>query len=243
VNRRVQGVVLLVVGGAVLRASLTGLYLRYVRAGLRPLLIMAGVVLIVAAIATLWYELRPSRATQENQPEYEHDNRRGHAHREPRIAWLLLLPVFALIVVAPPALGSYAADQTGTALQRPPGFAPLPAGDPLQITIPDYATRAVYDDGRSLGGRRIEITGFVSLGRGGPYLIRMVLSCCAADALPIKVGLSGQVPAALRSNAWLQVTGTYTNKQIKDFVNGGTIPFIDVSQAKPVPTPQNQYET
>jgi putative membrane protein len=53
VNRQAQGVVLFVVGGAVLWASLTDLYLRYVKAGLRPLLVVAGVVLIAAAIATV----------------------------------------------------------------------------------------------------------------------------------------------------------------------------------------------
>jgi putative membrane protein len=232
---------MLIVGGAVLRASLTDLYLRYVRAGLRPFLLVAGVVLIVAGLATLWYEWRAARAAKGKQPGQD-GHGHGRAHREPRIAWLLVLPVLALIVVAPPALGSYAADQTGTALQRPPGFAPLPAGDPLPLSVVDYAGRAVYDSGHSLDGRRVEIAGFISLGRGGPYLVRMVLSCCAADALPIKVGLTGQLPAALRSDAWFQVTGTYTHKQIKDFVNGGAIPYIEVSQAKPIQAPRDQYE-
>ena len=40
---------LLLVGGAILRASLTDLYLRYVKAGLRPFLIAAGVLLVLAA--------------------------------------------------------------------------------------------------------------------------------------------------------------------------------------------------
>jgi putative membrane protein len=241
VNRETQGAVLFVVGGAVLRASLTDLYLRYVRAGLRPFLIVTGVVLIIAGIATLWYELRPGRATQENQPEHgQHD---GHAHREPRIAWLLVLPVFALILVAPPALGSYAADRAGTVLQRPPGFPALPAGDPLRIHVLDYATRAVYDDGRSLGARRITITGFITVGgRGAPYLTRMVLNCCAADAQPVKVGLSGTLPPDLRPDVWLEVVGTYTKKQVKDEVNGAPIPFIDVSQARQIPAPHDQYE-
>jgi uncharacterized repeat protein (TIGR03943 family) len=244
VNREAQGVVLFVVGGAVLRASLTDQFLRYVRAGLRPFLLVAGVILIVAAIATLWYELRPARATQEDQSETDHHDGHGHGHREPRIAWLLVLPVFALVVVVPPALGSYTANHTGTALQRPPGFPALPAGDPLKITVLDYATRAVYDDGRSLGDRRIEITGFISVGdHGVPYLTRIVLSCCAADALPVKVGLSGQVPPGLRPDSWLQIIGTYSKKEIKDGVNGGTIPFIDVSQATPVRAPHDQYES
>jgi putative membrane protein len=243
VNREAQGVVLLVTGAAVLRASVTDLYLRYVRAGLRPFLLVAGVFLIVAAIAIFWYELRPA-ARKTRAAQRAQDDGHGHAHREPRIAWLLLLPVFALILVAPPALGSYAANRTGTALQRPPGFPTLPGGDPLQLSVLDYAGRAVYDHGHSLGDRRIEITGFIAYGRGSaPYLTRMVLSCCAADALPVKVGLSGQFPPALKSDTWLEVIGTYTAKEIKDDVNGGSIPFIDVSQAKPIPAPHDQYQS
>ena len=231
-NRQAQAALLLLVGVAMLRASLTDLYLRYVKAGLQPFLLVTGVLLVVTAIATLRYERRLAR----------HDQG-GHVHREPRIAWLLVLPLFALVLVTPPALGSYAADRTGTALQRPPGFPRLPTGD-LHLSVADYAARAVYDDGRSLGNRRITITGFVTVGvRGAPYLTRMVLNCCAADAQPVKVALSGELPPALEPDDWLEVTGTYTNRQVKDDVNGGPIPFLDISQANPVPAPNDPYES
>jgi uncharacterized repeat protein (TIGR03943 family) len=168
----------------------------------------------------------------------------GPAHRGPRIAWLFLLPLFALLAVTPPALDSYAADRAGTALQRPPGFAELPAGDPMPLVVVDYAARAVYDQGHSLGDRRVEIIGFVTVGsHGTPYLTRMVLNCCAADALPVKVGLSGHVPPDLRPDMWLDVVGTYTDRRVKDDVNGGPTPFIEVSQARPVPAPHDQYES
>jgi putative membrane protein len=242
VNRQAQAVVLFLVGWAVLIASFTDLYLRYVKAGLRPLLLVAGIVLIVAAIATIWYEVRQSRASRENQQEREHD-RRGHAHREPRISWLLVLPLLALTLVAPPALGSYSAMREGTALQPPWGFLTLPASDPLPLTVVDYAGRAAYDHGRSLGDRRVKITGFIALdGSGAPYLTRMVLNCCAADAVPIKVGLSGQIPPILQPDAWFEVIGTYTSKQTKDPINEGIIPFINISQARPIPAPSDPYE-
>ncbi|MFL6141177.1 MAG: chromate resistance protein ChrB domain-containing protein [Labedaea sp.] len=61
VNRQAQAIVLFLLGTAVLHASLTDLLLRYVKAGLRPLLLVAGVVLILAAIATMWYEWRGQR--------------------------------------------------------------------------------------------------------------------------------------------------------------------------------------
>jgi uncharacterized repeat protein (TIGR03943 family) len=231
---------LFVAGGAVIRASLTGDYLRYVKAGLRPYLIITGAVLMVTALTTIWYEFRRARAARKSGSGHGG----GHTHHEPWIAWLLLLPVLALVVVVPPALSSYAADRTGTVLRRPPGFPDLPAGDPVQLSVPDYATRAVYDHGHSLANRHIVITGFITVaGRGTPVLTRMVLNCCAADAQPVKVGLTGQVPSGLRPDTWFEIVGTYTGKQIKDDVNGQPIPFIDVSQARQVAAPHFPYES
>jgi hypothetical protein len=42
VNRRAQAVVLLLFGGAIVKARVTDLYLRYVKEGLRPFLIGPG---------------------------------------------------------------------------------------------------------------------------------------------------------------------------------------------------------
>jgi uncharacterized repeat protein (TIGR03943 family) len=259
VNRETQGTVLFLLGAAVLRVSLSDLYLRYVKAGLRPLLLAAGIMLIAAAAATLWYAVRAARAARRNRAARPvgagrgagvgetgeaHGGESGHSHREPRVAWLLLLPVFALMLVVPPALGSYAANRTGTSLPRPPGFPTLPAGDPLKLSVLDYATRAVYDQGRSLGDRRIKITGFVTVGRRGePYLTRIAVNCCAADGLPVKVGLAGEVPPGLRADGWIEVVGTYTDRRTRDSVNGAPIPFITVAQTQAVPTPADQYES
>ena len=228
--------VLLLVGGAILRASFTDLYLRYVKEGLRPFLIAAGVLLVAAAVATLWYELRSKHPA--------HDDDHGHSHREPMVAWLLVLPVFALLLVAPPALGSYAANRAGTALQETSDFPPLPAGDPVQVGLVDYATRAVYDDGKSLDGRRVVLTGFVLIGDDkAPYLARMTLSCCAADARPVKIGLDGSVPSGLAADTWLEVVGRYTTKSTTDEVNGGVIPYIEVEEHRRIDAPSNQYES
>ncbi|MDQ1037799.1 putative repeat protein (TIGR03943 family) [Streptomyces sp. V3I8] len=242
-NRQAQAAVLFLTGGAILHTGLTDLYLRYVKAGLRPLLLAAGVVLIATAVATVWYERRSVRAE-------------AHAHREPRVAWLLVLPLLALVMVAPPALGSYSAMRTGTALQKQPwGFADLPASDTgkgtgtgkgteiVRLSLVDYAGRAAYDHGRSLGNRRIRTAGLVALGSDGtPYLVRMALSCCAADAQPVKIGLTGRTPPVLRPDTWLEVTGTYTARQTRDPVNDGIIPFLDITEAKPVKAPRDPYD-
>ena len=170
---------------------------------------------------------------------------RGRTHREPRISWLLLLPLLALILVAPPALGSYSAMNTGTALRQPFGFpVRLPTDGPVQLSVVDYAGRAVYDHGRSLADRPITLTGFLTIDRDGqPYLTRMILNCCAADAQPVKVGLSGKLPPVLQPDTWFAVTGTYINRQGTDPINNGPIPFLDISRADPVSTPPDPYES
>ncbi|MCX4907624.1 TIGR03943 family protein [Streptomyces sp. NBC_00878] len=284
-NRQAQAAVLFLTGGAILHAALTDLYLRYVKAGLQPLLLAAGVVLIATATATVWYEHRGAGTPTESPTEAEapagaeppaeaeapagaeppagaeavaeadapapahtdthlHTGAHPHTHHEPRISWLLVLPLLALVLVAPPALGSYSAMRTGTALQKQPwGFADLPAGDTVRLNLVDYAGRAAYDHGRSLDHRRIKIAGLLALDRdGSPYLVRMALNCCAADAQPVKIGLTGRIPPVLRPDTWLEATGTYTTKQTKDPLNDGIIPFLDVTDVKPVRAPRDPYD-
>ena len=107
----------------------------------------------------------------------------------------------------------------------------------------DYAGRAIYDDGRALRDRELKITGFVTLDReGAPYLVRMGLNCCAADAQPVKIALTGNVPPVLRPDTWLEITGTYTPRRTKDPVNDGPIPYLEVTTARPVPTPHDPYD-
>ncbi|MFC5214399.1 TIGR03943 family putative permease subunit [Streptomyces coerulescens] len=249
-NRQAQAAVLFLLGASLLHAATTDLYLRYVKQGLRPLVLLSGAVLIAAAVATAWYERKRARSRKRAEAAHSHTEHpaterpdAGHSHPEPRISWLLVLPLLALILVAPPALGSYSATRTGTALQEPLAYPDLPAADPLPLNVVDYAGRAVYDHGRTLHDRRIQLTGFLALDRDGtPYLVRMALNCCAADAQPVKIALTGQVPPVLQPDTWLRVTGTYTPRRAKDPVNGGPIPFIEVTEAKPVAEPTDPYD-
>ncbi|MFJ1731070.1 TIGR03943 family putative permease subunit [Streptomyces sp. NPDC088254] len=232
-NRLAQSAVLFLLGATLLHAGATDLYLRYVKAGLQPLLLASGAVLVATALATAWYERGRQRGAEHS----------GAAHREPRIAWLLLLPLLALILVAPPALGSYSATRTGTALQEPPAYAALPPTGPLRLSVVDYATRAAYDHGRTLTGRRIEITGFLALDADGtPYLVRMALNCCAADAQPVKIGLTGRIPPVLQPDTWLRVTGVYTPRLSRDPVNDGPIPWFEATTVTPTTQPRDPYD-
>ena len=147
--------------------------------------------------------------------------------------------------MAPPALGSYSATAHG---YGPPGAVrpTRPAcprrGHAVRLGLGDYAARAAYDHGSlAWATGPIAITGFVALdGKGTPYLVRMALNCCA-DAQPVKVGLTGRIPV-LQPDTWLELTGTYTDRRTKDPVNKGVIPYFDITEAKPVPTPRDPYD-
>ncbi|MEU9731193.1 TIGR03943 family protein [Streptomyces sp. NPDC048002] len=251
-RRQAQAAVLFLLGASLLHAGTTDLYLRYVKPGLRPLLLLSAVVLIATALATAWYERRPPASGSAPAPGSASAPAPASSpapvtasdhHREPRVSWLLALPLLALILVAPPALGSYSAVRAGTALQEPYGYAELPRADPVPLALSDYAARAVYGHGRSLDGRRVRITGFVAPGPSGtPYLVRMTLNCCAADAQPVKIALTGEVPPVLRPDTWLRVTGTYTPRTVKDPVNGAPVPYLQVTEAVPVQAPRDPYD-
>ncbi|GID80804.1 membrane protein [Paractinoplanes deccanensis] len=227
---------MLLFGGAILRASFTDLYLRYVKEGLRPFLIAAGLLLVAAAVMTLWYSFR--------SPE-GHDDGHGHEHHEPKVGWLLLLPVLGLLLVAPPALGSYAAEQAGSVVAQPDGnsdYPPLPAGDPADLSLVDYASRALFDAGESMRDRDVRLTGFITTAPDGkPMLARIVLTCCAADGRPIKIGLAGRAPIDVPADTWVEVIGRYTAQTGKDPVNNVDVAYLEVKTWQEITEPKQPY--
>jgi uncharacterized repeat protein (TIGR03943 family) len=247
VRRELHALVLALLGGTLLKLAITGDFARYVRVGVRPYLILASVVVLVVAGITLWQAVArrtvPALPREDDGPDHH-----GHAHSSGRfdVAWLLLLPMLVLLLIAPPALGSFSASRSGTALgaAQTSHLPPLPDGDPVRLSVLDYASRAVFDRGRSLTGRQVTLSGFVLAGTGGTwYLTRMVITCCAADAQPVKVGLTGAVPAGLNANDWIRVTGTYLPRQDKDPVNGEAIPYLTVTSTATIPAPAQQYDS
>ena len=236
-----QSVLLLLLGGTLLKIAWTGTYVRYVKVGQHGYLLAAGAVLMLVGAANLAHLLWTAR----RQPGGGGHGHHGHVHRGFEPSWLLIVPALVLLLIVPSALGSYAAARGGTALAAAASadFPPLPDGDPVRISVLDYAARAVYDKGHTLGTRRVTLSGFILTAGGKNYLTRMVITCCAAAARPVKVGLTGQVPVDAAPDSWLQVTGTYTAQTDTDPVNGEPIPYLTVTAAQPIPVPQQPYES
>ncbi|MFZ8925405.1 MAG: TIGR03943 family putative permease subunit [Candidatus Nanopelagicales bacterium] len=244
-RRDVQAIVLILVGGAVLRITIGDTFLNYVQEPMRPWLLLSGGILVVLGVLALIDSIRKGRAagheaTPHDEP-HEHDDGHGHGAGGPRAAWLLLLPVLAIFLIAPPALGAYAAarDVTNSAPTSEAKAPPLPPGDPAQVTVAEYVGRAVWDDGLTLVDRTVEMTGFVTPDpAGGWWISRMAVACCAADAIASKVKVldAPDLPA----DTWVTITGRWVP-------GGGTktdtaIPLIEVIDLVEVPQPRNPYE-
>jgi uncharacterized repeat protein (TIGR03943 family) len=233
-----HGVVLLLTGGTLLRIALTGEFRRYVKPGLHVYLLLAGAIMVAVALVTLSGALRRRHA--------DHGHGHTHDHGGFDVAWLLAVPMGVLLLVGPPAIGAFAAARSGTALTAAPtsAYPPIPAGDPVPMSVIDFASRAVFDRTHSLAGHTVALTGFLTGAPGGGwYLTRMVVTCCAADAQPVKVGLIGAIPAGAGSNTWIVATGRVSSRTAIDPVDGAKIPFLTIATAVTTGVPSEPYES
>lgn len=277
-RRDVAAVLLILLGGAIMRISLTDAYINYVKPGMKPYLIASSAVLLLLGVMAFIDSIRDKRDESHSHADTEgthadaegiHRHQQsesetdangdpvtetgavvvddailddGHGHGRMRSAWLLILPVAAIFLVAPGPLGAYTASREGANVSAPKAgseVTPLPPGDPVPLRLDEFAVRAVWDNGRTLDGRTVEVVGFATPDpEGGWILTRLALACCAADALATKVKPIGDVPD-LPANTWVSVTGRYAP-------GGGTgtsdaIPWLQVDTIIRVPQPQDPY--
>ena len=141
------GTISLLIGAVLLRLTFTGTYSRYVRVGMGPWLAVAGVAVILLGLATLLRALGRPQATDAD----------AHDHRANRVGWLLLAPIAALLLVAPPTLGSYGVGRGATVDVRAgaPIFDDLRAGtEPVPMTLLEFGQRAFEQGERASTERR-----------------------------------------------------------------------------------------
>ncbi|MGX7827019.1 TIGR03943 family putative permease subunit [Actinokineospora sp. 24-640] len=186
-------------------------------------------------------------STGEHAAGEHSDDEHEHNHSA-RSAWLLLLPVLAIFLIAPPALGadSVMRGDNQAAASRASGtdgrslFPALPQGDVVTVAMSDFAARAAWDSGDSLKDRTVRLTGFIVAQGDTVYLARLSIACCAADAFPVKVKLDGAGTDSLENDMWIEAIGQVqmgTATKETDYV-----PTLTVTGLSQIPQPENPYE-
>lgn len=170
----------------------------FVQQRMRLPLMAAAVVLIIFGV----YETIRGAREEDDDP-----NSRSRS-AGPAVGWLLLLPLVVLISVAPTGLGAAAADRidayTPTATQEE--FEELDfSNGPPAIRVFDFLDRAAWDEERSLEDQTVRLEGLVVNDPSIPdgfKLTRFMVSCCAADGIPLQVTLHGS-GAPLENETWV----------------------------------------
>jgi uncharacterized repeat protein (TIGR03943 family) len=242
---------LLLLGSTAVRLALTDDHLRFVKSSLAPFLLLVGVALCLLGAAVAYLRSRePQPAPGDEGHDHAGDHAGGHAgdHPGPRIGLLLLLPVAVVYVVAPPPLGSFAAERT--AVREPTkveASVPLPDIGPdgyRRATMADYTARPYWDVTPTYEGEPVRLVGFVTPRAGGGwYLTRMQIACCAADGFPIKVLVrdrTGSLPPPRES--WVQVDGIGVGSVSEDLREEDALGEVIAERVTPVPAPASPYE-
>jgi len=203
----------------------------------------AILLLVLSALYVLLYQ-----PDSENAPAMPPTGRLRQLGR-----WLVLLvPVITASILSPSALSS----TTLTNRASTAGVAPMPSwnaasqekakealdadpNQPVPVEVTDLITLSRSPDQmKAFEGRKVRTVGlFLAQGGNAPRLVRWIMWCCAADAQPASVELSGNVSGDWKDTHWLEIVGT---AQFPSTL-GHVVPRIDVESIKPTQEPDEPY--
>lgn len=239
-NRIARAAILLSLGAMSARLLATGTFGWFVQQRMRLPLLAAAVVLIVFGL----YEGASGLREEGRDP--------SSAFRTtgPLVGWLLVLPLVVLISVAPAGLGAAAADRVDA--YTPSGSSrAFPAIDasrePVEMGVMDFLDRAISDTGRSLEGVTVRLEGLVVNDPTLPdgfMLTRFLVSCCAADGIPLQVAVRG-TGQALEDDTWVAVDLRWRVPETPyRELDGDWVVEADAERVTVVPDPPNDaYES
>jgi uncharacterized repeat protein (TIGR03943 family) len=240
-SRPTQGLLMAFLGAVLVRLSLTDTYLRYVTAWMKYPILASGLLLLALAVGLVMSGHAGSDSEHDGHDGHDgHDD--GHGHGPiPLVAWLLVLPGLVTFVISPPQLGSYLAERRSGEAQtvaQPAALASLAKDEIVPIDVTEFIWRA-QDGGTTLADQPVQLTGFVSYDEDDHwYVTRMVIGCCAADAISYQVRVDGDSSRPPRDQ-WVEVTGTYVGDTGTD---GQAPPALDATEVEQIATPDQTYE-
>ncbi len=297
-NKETQSILTTMLGGLLISITLSGLFTSYVKPGFKPVLLTAGIILVLVGLLTLMVTIRDEvRAAKAKElhagksyaekshaeklhaerfyggqspsdepgaedsreayfvaPDSSHSDGHGHDHGRSKAPWLMMVPVLVLLLVAPPALGADSVERATVcspnnggdgqtyASRRTDPSPPLPLGTPTELTMSQFINRALYDSSYSVVDNDIQVVGFIVPSKcddGGYSLVRLAISCCAADAFTLRVHIEGAPP--LPANTWVNAVV----RAVKDTGNEGNnyLPTATMISYQQIPVPDNPYES
>jgi uncharacterized repeat protein (TIGR03943 family) len=221
VKTPVGPVIVLGFGTALVHVARGSALLRYVRPGVRPEVLVAGVA--VGALAAVAVVLdRPERLAGQR-----------------RLAVSAVLLPTVLLLMQPPPLGAYSAARRPTVLTRTAtSFGELRGPDPAAVSLSEVALRVIWGRSDSLRGHVLLLTGFVAARTDDGFeLARLVITCCAADAGPVVVRIETRAVIP-RRGSWLLVVATFVGTLRSD----PTTPILRAVSMSPTRAPPDPYE-
>jgi Domain of unknown function (DUF1980) len=247
-------------GLLVLWLGLSDRILRYLRPTMRTWVVVTGALLVVLAVAvgiSAWRDHRAGR----RQP-----------HRSGLVGWLIVLPVLVALCVDARALGAYTIRLGSTYTKVSAGDFDLEShlrahsftGQAVALQLHQFLSAASGspDERRLLADTPVRLTGFVvnnddtgagsddigdgtrsggSAG-GGFDLARLMIGCCAGDAVGLVVHVADYRGEPLADETWVEVTGTFTSDAEDAGPAGGEAPLLEFESLRTVHQPAEPYE-
>lgn len=227
--------------------GLTDAMLKYLRPSMRPWIVTAGVGLVAIGV----YGIVRARQLAVETRAHDHTTiaTTTTKKRRPRIGWLLVTPVVAIILFGPQPMGDFALRRTPHLPEYAFDIAAYASSSGQRVPalkMSDFLGGATQSGNHDyLVSHDIALRGFVSFrGVAGPdsfVLTRYLISCCAADAQPLSVTIVGATSVPDK-NQWLDVTARY-DPTIRPVANGGYGPVLRAKHLQPISPPTGPYES
>lgn len=237
-TRTGRAVLMLAIGAITARLLWSGSFGWFVQQRMRIPLLLAAIVLLAFGV----YEVIGASVEERRDPDS------AERSISPSVGWMLLLPLMVLFSVAPTGLGAAAADRVEayTPTETSRTFEPLDTSNgPVEMRVFDFLDRALWDPAVSLEDTPIRLEGLVvndSSITDGFKLTRFMVSCCAADGIPLQVTVHGTQP--LEDDTWVVADVIWRPPPIPYLEMEGTVVEADVISLTVVPdAPNDPYES